>query len=121
MVFLSHSSQNKQLARQLLEALASEGLPCWFDEQQLDAGATLRASLLSAIAESDIYIYLASGTANESKWVQDELRHAIGLEFKKMLEIVPVAVAEDDHILPGLLSGRVFEQVDGTKGSIARL
>ena len=121
MVFLSYSSQNKQLARQLLESLASEGIQCWFDEKQLDAGATLRTSLLSAISESDIYVYLASKAANKSKWVQDELRHAIALELENMLEIVPVAIAQDNYILPSLLPGRVFEKVDGTKGSFARI
>jgi len=66
MIFLSHSWTNKSAARKIVEALATEGLPCWLDEQQLEDGAELRASLRLAISQSDVYLYLVSNAANES-------------------------------------------------------
>ena len=92
-MFLSHSWQNKPAAHKVVEALATERLPCWLDEQQLDYGAELRAALMSAIAKSDIYLYLVSDAANNSKWVRDELEYAVCLEFDKKLKIVPVRLA----------------------------
>lgn len=86
MIFLSHSWQNKPAAHKVVEALATERLPCWLDEQQLDYGAEMRAALRSAIAQSDIYLYLVSDAANNSKWVRDELEYAVGLELEKKLK-----------------------------------
>ena len=95
MIFLSHSWQNKTAARKVVEALATERIPCWLDEQQLHEGAELRASLRSAIAQSDVYLYLVSKAANESKWVQDELQFALGLEHEGKLKIIPVRLADN--------------------------
>lgn len=121
MIFLSHSWQNKPAAHKVVEALAIERLPCWIDEQQLDYGAELRASLRSAIAQSDIYLYLVSDTANNSEWVQDELKYAVGLEFEEKLKIIPVRLAGNKNELPPLLSGRLWASLEPTTGGAARL
>ena len=121
MIFLSHSWKNKSAARRIVEAFAKEGLPCWLDEQQLDDGAELRASLRIAISQSDIYLYLVSNAANESDWVQDELNFAIGLEHEKKLRVVPIRLADNSDALPAILSGRVCRSLDPTSGGAARL
>ena len=122
MIFLSHSWQNKPAAHKVVEALATERLPCWLDEQQLDYGAELRASLRSAISQSDIYLYLVSHAANNSAWVRDELEYAVGLEFEKKLKIVvPVRVADNEDELPPLLSGRFCATLDPTSGGAGLL
>jgi TIR domain len=121
MIFLSHSWKNKSAARKIVEALATEGLPCWLDEQQLEDGAELRASLRLAISQSDVYLYLVSTAANESTWVQDELQFAIGLEHEQKLRVVPVRLADNKDALPAILSGRVCRSLDPTSGGAARL
>lgn len=109
------------MARQLVEAFCTERLPCWFDEQQLDIGAELRASLRTAISQSDIYLYLNSNAANESKWVQDELKFAIGLEYEEKLCIVPVQLADNNGFLPSLLSGRKYTTLNVKHGGASSL
>ena len=121
MIFLSHSWQNKLETHKVVEALAIERLPCWLDEQQLDYGAELRDSLRSAIAQSDIYLYLVSDAANNSKWVQDELKYAVGLELDGKLKIIPVRLADNEDELPSLLSGRLEASLEPTTGGAARL
>ena len=121
MIFLSHSWQNKPAAHKVVEALAIERLPCWLDEQQLDYGAKLRVSLMSAIAQSDIYLYLVSDAANKSEWVQDELEHAIGLERGGKLKIIPVRLADNKDKLPSPLSDCLYASLDPTTGGAARL
>jgi TIR domain len=116
MIFLSHSWTNKPIARQLVEALARESRPAWVDEQQLDPGAELRAGLRDAIAKSDVYLYLVSEAANDSKWVQDELRFALALEFEQKLKAIPVRLAGDDTPLPALLTGRLYSSLDVAQG-----
>lgn len=121
MIFLSHSWRNKPAAHKVVEALATERLPCWLDEQQLDYGAEMRAALRSAIAQSDIYLYLVSDAANNSKWVRDELEYAVGLELEKKLKIVPVRLADNEDELPPLLSGRFWASLEPASGGVGRL
>lgn len=121
MIFLSHSWKDKPAARKLVEAFAEQQVPCWLDEQQLDEGAELRASLRTAIARSDVYLYLISHSANESKWVQEELGFALGLEFEEKLRIVPVQLADNNDPLPSLLRGRFYETLEPTSGGSAHL
>lgn len=121
MIFLSHSWKNKSSARKVVEALAEERLPCWLDEQQIDEGAELRASLMTAISQSNIYLYLVSNEANDSAWVQDELRFAMSLEHERKIVIIPVRLADNAAPLPTFLSGRISATLDGTKGGAARL
>ena len=121
MIFLSHSWQNKPEAHKVVEALAIEKLPCWLDEQQLDYGAELRTSLRSAIAQSDIFLYLVSNEANDSKWVQDELNYAVGLEFRGRIKIIPVRLVDNEDKLPCLLLDRKYASLDPTIGGAARL
>jgi hypothetical protein len=105
----------------MVEALAAAGTPCWIDEQQLTEGAELRASLRDAIAHSDVYLYFVSKAANESKWVQDELQFALGLEFQSKINIIPVRLAESDVDLPPRLAGRVYSSLEVTGSGAARL
>ncbi len=121
MIFLSHSWTNKLEARKLVEVFARERLPCWLDEQQLDDGATLRTSLLTAIAQSDVFLYLVSSAANESKWVQEELKYALGLELDEKLCVVPVGLANSQDPLPALLHGRIYSTLDPESGGATRL
>ena len=121
MVFLSHSWHNKPAARRLVEALSRERIPCWLDDQQLDYGREIRASLRNAISDSDIYLYLVSTAANDSKWVKDELDHALNLEFESRLRIVPVRLADSDDPMPDPLMGRKYAHLDPSHGGAARL
>jgi hypothetical protein len=120
-IFLSHSWQNKPAARKIVEALATEGIPCWLDEQQLDDGAELRASLRSAISQSDVYLYLVSNAANESRWAQDELQYALGMEHEQRLRIIPVRLVGNEDALPPLLIGRIYTSLDPSTGGVAGL
>ncbi len=121
MIFLTHSWKDKPAARKLVEALAFANIPCWLDEQQLDAGAELRALLRSAIAQSNVYLYLVSASANESKWAQDELAFALGLEIDGKLKIIPVRLAGNTDPLPSSLAGKIYRSLDPTTGGVARL
>ena len=119
-IFISHSWQDKPTARKVVDALATAGLPCWFDEQQLGPGTSLRVELKSAISKSDIFLYLVSDEANNSKWVQEELEFAVNLGDEN-IRIIPVRLVESDAGLPPLLSHKIYESLDPKFGGAARL
>ena len=120
MIFVSHSWQDKRAARMVVDALATAGLPCWFDEQQLGPGSSLRVELKLPISTSDIFLYLVSEGANNSKWVQEELNFAVNQGDEK-LKIVPVRFIGSDAELPPLLSDIIYESLDPSVGGATRL
>ena len=81
----------------------------------------MRSSLLSAISDSDIYLYLVSNAANISPWVREELQYALSLEFESRLRIVPVRLADSKDPMPDLLAGRVYASLDRSRGGAVRL
>lgn len=121
MIFISHSWTNKREAFKALESFSKEGISCWLDVQQLDPGNKLREELLNAISASKVFLYLISKEANESDWVQTELKHALSQEKKGLIKIVPVSLNESSAELPSLLKGRIFDTFDTSYGGVERL
>ncbi len=121
MIYISHSWMNKQTVRRLSEAFELDGVPFWVDEQQLEFGEELRSKLRLAISESAVFLYIVSIEANESKWVQDELDQALGLEFKDRLRIIPVRMANNEDELPPALAGRFYATLEVAGGGVVQL
>jgi hypothetical protein len=78
--FLSHSSENKELARFIYHNAIFNGLSVWYDESLLSGGDHLRDKLRSGIEQSNGYLLLFSHTANTSRCVQFEMKIAKGLK-----------------------------------------
>ncbi len=80
-IFISHSSQDKPLARLLCKALESQGLSPWEDSLQLRGGDLLRPEIQEAIESAQSFILVLSPATFQSAWVKHELE--VALEFKK--------------------------------------
>ena len=75
-VFISHSSQNKEIARLTYYNAISNSLRPWFDEAFFSAGDEMLPTLKSAISDSNTYLLFASEEALASIWVQNEMEFA---------------------------------------------
>lgn len=87
-VFLSHSHQDKQVARRLVRRLTAHGIKIWIDERELQVGTVLTSSIRAQIERADTLLVIASRASAESNWVGLELDFA--REHKK--PIVPIFV-----------------------------
>lgn len=74
--FLSHSSENKELARFIYHNAIFNGLSVWYDESLLSGGDHLTEKLKSGIEQSNGYLLLFSQTADTSRFVQFEMEIA---------------------------------------------
>jgi len=86
--FISHSSAQKPLAREIRDALAQRGLEVWLDEADLRAGSLLRTELQRAVAARAALILLWSEQAADSRWVLAELLMGFHLDR----QLLPCAV-----------------------------
>jgi hypothetical protein len=76
-LFISHSSQDDKLVRELQQALGDLDQDVWVDSRELRGGNPLETEIKKAINEASAYAVLVSPAAFQSKWVGKELRHAL--------------------------------------------
>jgi tetratricopeptide (TPR) repeat protein len=88
--FISHSSADTAVARDVEAALSQHGIEAWLDRSDLEAGPLLSDTLLGAIRGSRVLVLLWSKAAARSRWVAAELLSA----FHMNRFIVPCSVGK---------------------------
>lgn len=89
-VFVSHASEDKDVARPLAEALRERGLSVWFDEQELRIGDSLRRKIDQGIARSRFGIVILSAPFFSKGWPQYELDGLVTLAVTGKQVLLPV-------------------------------
>lgn len=72
-VFLSYAHSDAPLAAGLKASLEARGVRCWFDAQQLVAGADWRTEIGRGLAASKAVVFLATPKSVASPWCRKEL------------------------------------------------
>lgn len=89
-VFVSHSSQNQEIALQIVNHLESQGHECWIAPRDIPAGQEYNAQITAGIRRSDIVLLIESAYACDSEQVVREIDAAADLK----LPVIPVRVEE---------------------------
>lgn len=89
-LFLSHSTQDKDFARALQQALGALDQDVWLDSRELRGGDPLESTIRQAIAEASTYAVLVSPAALQSQWVGKELRHARQVQKQRGNKAFPI-------------------------------
>lgn len=96
-VFISHSRENKALAKRVGVALEQAGLDVWDEEQEILPGDNWAKKISQALEEAQAMVVLLTPEALDSTWVNREIDFALSHErFKNRL--IPVLVGLDDSI-----------------------
>jgi hypothetical protein len=98
--FISYSSPDEQLARFIHRHLETSGLNPFLAPVSIRPGKHWSDATLAALRSSAWVIFLASRTACESDWVQQEIGAAIALQKK----LVPIVWDMLPSELPGWLA-----------------
>jgi len=78
-VFISHSSVNLEIAKQVEAALAAGGFNVWLDDSDIRVGVLLGKELLKAVKASRAVVLIWSEAAKNSAWVTTEILAAFHL------------------------------------------
>src|SRR5258706_11314433 len=123
-IFLSHSSRDKALLREL-RAHFPPWITVWMDEERLLFGSNLELSLQNAInAEVDYVVLFLGLEALNSEWVKQEIRWALAREDELNRTILlPVLLSDVRNQLNdlGLIGRLTLECTDYSKEGIAAL
>lgn len=98
-IFLSHSSQQKPLVREIRKGLPHH-LGAWIDEEQLLFGDEIAATLEQTIkADTDYVLLFIDSGAAASPWVRRELQWALDSERRSGRTIL-LPIALDESAVP---------------------
>jgi TIR domain len=75
-VFISHSSKDKPVVRQLAERLRGDGLRVWLDEWIIQPGDSIPLAIENGLEQSRTLILCMSANSFASEWVTLE-RHMV--------------------------------------------
>jgi hypothetical protein len=82
-IFLSHSTDDDAIARDLQQALGDQGLSVWIDSREMRGGDLLSPEIERAIEGADGCLLLVSTSSLQSDWVSEELDHAIEVQKQR--------------------------------------
>jgi hypothetical protein len=87
-VFISHSSDDRELAQALVKALEAFGVECWIAPRDIPAGKDWDVSIINAIENCSGAIFLISNNSNQSEQAKREVQ--IAVESNKWL--IPICI-----------------------------
>jgi hypothetical protein len=76
-VFISHSSEDAQVANAICFEFESHRIRCWIAPRNIGTGEEWEESIVKAIDRSKIFVIVYSGNSEKSKFVKRELRMAL--------------------------------------------
>ncbi|MBK8029012.1 MAG: toll/interleukin-1 receptor domain-containing protein [Chloroflexi bacterium] len=101
-IFISHSSQDRDFALKLADALTDAGYRPWVDVEAIPDGSSWAREIEKAVTECGALIVVMSKPARDSEWVEREI--LLALDLHKPLLIARL----DDAPLPIALINRQF-------------
>jgi hypothetical protein len=113
-VFLSHASQDRQIASRIANVLSTHSVPVWYSRKNLRGAQKWHDEIGAALRRCDWFVILLSEPATRSKWVKRELLYTLRNDRYEN-RILPLRISACD---PDKLSWTIedFQIVDFTQG-----
>jgi tetratricopeptide (TPR) repeat protein len=90
-IFISHSSKDDGIVREIRQALEALGIETWADSERLSGGDPLTSKIQNAIRKADHFLCVVSLNALNSEWVQREVQCARSVR-KRRYKIIPLTL-----------------------------
>lgn len=92
-VFICHSSQDAEVARQICAYLEKGQIGCWIAPRDVDPGADYAEEIIDAIEQAAVMLLVLSAGSNQSRHVKNEVERAVS----KGKIILPLRI---ENVLP---------------------
>jgi len=114
-IFLSYSAAEDNIAEQVYFTLTTSGHQVFFDRTNLPPGDEFDSAILSAIRQSDLFIFLISpDSIAEGRYTRTELRFAREMWPNPVGHVLPVLVKETDFSkIPNYLKAITILEPEG--------
>jgi hypothetical protein len=75
-VFISHATEDRQIAYRVCQALEEQGIRCWIAPRDVPSGVTYEEAIIDGLANSPLLILIFSASSNASPNVAREIQNA---------------------------------------------
>lgn len=110
-IFLSYSSQDRDLALEFKRALEGCGLNVWLDLDRINHGSLIVDRLERALDDAYAFVVLVTPASLSSDWVREECYRALHLSIQTAFRLPVIPVAVDATAVPGFLANRRILQL----------
>lgn len=93
-VFISHSSEDREVAQQVCDMIEERGLKCWIAPRNIVPGREYASEIIDAINGCGALVLVLTENANSSKFVAKEVERAVD----RGKPVIPLRVRE---VMPG--------------------
>ena len=114
MVFISHSSKDRETADAICAHLESAGINCWIAPRDIEPGATWTKGIMQGLDACRVLILVFSEHANDSDHVQREVAKA----FSSGLTVIPFRIKD---VLPNQSLSYFLDTVQWLDASVPPL
>lgn len=116
-VFISHSSWDAQVARQLARRLSDAGLTVWLPEDEILPGDNWAKQVGKALEESDLMVVLVTPHSFRSEWQKQEIQYALtAKQYQgRLIAVFLGAQSEASPDVPGILRKLNPLQIGGSE------
>jgi hypothetical protein len=90
MVFISHSSKDRETADAICAHLESAGIKCWIAPRDIEPGATWTKGIMQGLEAGRVLVLVFSELANDSDHVEREVAKA----FSSGLAVIPFRIKD---------------------------
>jgi hypothetical protein len=105
--FISHSSKDKPIIRQLASDLTKDGISVWLDEQMIRVGDSIIEKIGQGLAQSDYFLIALSDNSVKSEWVKREMNQALITEIeKRKTKVLPIKLSDCE--IPTLIQDKKY-------------
>lgn len=107
-VFISHSHDDKQIVRRIVDDLNKNGVEVWLDENLISPGELWTDKITEALQSSDVILVIMSRNTSESRWQTFEIAFSVAAQRgDPSKRIIPVLVDRQADV-PFFLTGLAY-------------
>jgi hypothetical protein len=114
LVFISHSSSDKQTAIHVVERLRARGLEVWIDHERIQFGDSIPARIAEGLSACDFVLVLVSEAFCSSPWCRAEYAPILKREIEEGSTLVIPVLLNEDVELPPLLASKRYVRCYGS-------
>lgn len=96
LIFVSHSSKDREIAGTVCKALERRGLTCWIANRDVGPGENFQEEIVKAIRDAKVMVLVFTENANNS----DEIKKELALASRYKLVVIPARVEDCPALAP---------------------
>lgn len=100
-VFLSYAHEDREFAEKIARELRKSGIDLWVDMWEIMGGDSLIKKIFKeGLAQCEVFLILVSCSSTKSRWVHEELDHAMVKRIEGATRIIPLIKEKCEIPLP---------------------